>query len=214
MQIIRTKLVQISTTLHKTIMKENIYKINLVLLLFIFLNIATTTEIQAQDDKKLEKEWKAKRDAYSPLDFKKLIYDKNATKITVDKRAAELEDNKKAMLTKDDEIAELKAQKKKLLKANEEVDASPKSTKGIVFKVQIGAYKNIEIPAAFLKETQLETEKDGKNVKKYTLGQFKDYWAADKFKKLLWLQGMKDAFIVAYKDGKRIGIKEALEGIV
>ncbi len=195
-------------------MKEHTYKINFLLLLFVFLNIATITKLQAQEDKKLEKEWKAKRDAYAPLDFKKLIYDKNATKILVDKKASELEDNKKAILAKDDEIAQLKAQKKKLLKANEEVDASPKSSKGIIFKVQIGAYKNIEIPAAFLKETQLETEKDGKNVKRYTLGQFKDYWAADKFKKLLWAQGMKDAWIVAYKDGKRIGIKEALEGIV
>ena len=195
-------------------MKESIYKIKNLLYIFIFLNIATVLQLQAQDDKKLEKEWKAKRDAYAPLDFKKLIYDKNATKVSVDKKSAELEDNKKAMLAKDDEIGQLKAQKKKLLKANEEVDASPKSIKGIVFKVQIGAYKNIEIPAAFMKETQLETEKDGKNVKKYTLGQFKDYWAADKFKKLLWSQGMKDAFIVAYKDGKRIGIKEALEGIV
>ncbi len=195
-------------------MKEHIHRINFLLLLFIFLNIATITQLQAQEDKKLEKEWKAKRDAYSPLDFKKLIYDKNATNVLVNKRAIELEDNKKAILAKDDEIAQLKVQKKKLLKANEEVDASPKSSKGIIFKVQIGAYKNIEIPASFLKETQLETEKDGKNVKRYTLGQFKDYWAADKFKKLLWAQGLKDAWIVAYKDGKRIGIKEALEGIV
>ena len=48
---------------------------------------------------------------------------------------------------------------------------------------------------------------------RYTLGEFRDYWEADKFKKYLREMGVKDAWIVPYKDGKRVPIKDVLEGV-
>ena len=57
-----------------------------------------------------------------------------------------------------------------------------------------------------------EVDEDG--TKKYTLGEFTDYWEADRFKKYLREMGVKDAWIVAYKDKKRLNMKEFLEGNV
>ena len=47
---------------------------------------------------------------------------------------------------------------------------------------------------------------------KYTLGEFTDYWEADKFKQFLREMGVEGAWVVAYKDGKRQIMKEAREG--
>jgi hypothetical protein len=51
-------------------------------------------------------------------------------------------------------------------------------------------------------------------MQKVTLGNFRDYWEADKFKKYLRDMGVKDAWIVPFKDGQRVDIKEVLEGVV
>ena len=45
---------------------------------------------------------------------------------------------------------------------------------------------------------------------KYILGQFRDYEMADQFKKKLRKNGVKEAWIVPYKDGNRVPLKEVL----
>ena len=48
----------------------------------------------------------------------------------------------------------------------------------------------------------------------FTIGVFRDYWEADKFKKYMREMGVKDAWIVPFKDGVRVEIKDVLEGVV
>ena len=55
--------------------------------------------------------------------------------------------------------------------------------------------------------------KDGE-PQKLTIGIFRDYWEADTFKKYMREMGVKDAWIVPYKDGQRVEIKDVLEGVV
>ncbi|MGI9543756.1 MAG: Ezrin/radixin/moesin family protein, partial [Cyclobacteriaceae bacterium] len=57
-------------------------------------------------------------------------------------------------------------------------------------------------------------EVDSDGTQRYTLGNFKDYWQADKFKKYLREMGVKDAWIVPYKDGRRVPMKDVLEGVI
>ncbi len=88
------------------------------------------------------------------------------------------------------------------------------SAQGIVFKVQIGAFKNFDIRKYFNNHKNFSGEVDSDGTMKYTLGVFGDYWEADKFKKYLREMGVKGAWIVSYKDGKRVNIKDALEGAI
>ena len=48
----------------------------------------------------------------------------------------------------------------------------------------------------------------------YTLRHFRNYWQANSFKKELRAMGCKDAWVVAFKDGKRLPLKEVLQDVV
>lgn len=88
------------------------------------------------------------------------------------------------------------------------------TAKGVVFKVQIGAFKELDLREFFGNNENFSGEVEEDGTMKYTLGTFTDYWQADKFKKYLRKMGVKDAWIVAYKNGERVDIKDALEGAI
>lgn len=85
---------------------------------------------------------------------------------------------------------------------------------GIVFKVQIGAFKE-EVPLAIANQFLQIANKGIKNYKDengltiYTVGVFKNYEDANKIKSEVITSGVVDAFIVAYRDGKKISVEEA-----
>lgn len=81
---------------------------------------------------------------------------------------------------------------------------------GLVFRVQIGAYQNQSL-AEYDTSENFNEDNGPDNMQMYTLGNFRDYWEADKFKKYLRKMGVKDAWIVPYEDGQRRPIKEVLE---
>ena len=83
-----------------------------------------------------------------------------------------------------------------------------------MFKVQVGAFKNFDLTKYFDRHQNFSGEVDADGTMKYTLGIFSDYWEADKFKKYMREMGVKGAWIVSYKDGKRVNIKEVLEGSI
>ncbi len=83
---------------------------------------------------------------------------------------------------------------------------------GVVYKVQIGAFTNKDLSKYFDNNKNFGGEVDADGTQKYTIGVFKEYWEADTFKKYMREMGVKDAWIVAYKDGKRVSMKEAREG--
>ena len=87
--------------------------------------------------------------------------------------------------------------------------------KGVVFKVQVGAFKNKDLQKYFDNNPNFggEAGKEPTDPQKITIGIFRDYWEADTFKKYMREMGVSDAWIVPYRDGVRVEIKDVLEGV-
>ncbi|TAH24773.1 MAG: Ezrin/radixin/moesin family protein [Cytophagales bacterium] len=201
-------------------------KILFSLLLSSMLLLATTVFSQ----KALEKEWGKKLKELKPLDYKALIEERD----NLQKEISECSSSKAAMRSESEgKLAEVDKLKEELEATKKELEiakastasmaaapfnssnnnaASPANVKGVQFKVQIGAFRNKDLTKYFQNNKNFSGEVDEDGTKKYTLGIFNEYWEADKFKKYLRDMGVKDAWIVSYKDGKRIDIKDALEG--
>ncbi len=84
---------------------------------------------------------------------------------------------------------------------------------GIVYKVQIGAFRNA-IPLDLFKGIQPVTaESSGIGITRYTAGLFIEFANADAAKNEIRAMGYPDAFVVAFRDGKRISVAEARRGV-
>lgn len=79
---------------------------------------------------------------------------------------------------------------------------------GTHFKIQIGAYEKTYIPEN-LAGDDMGLESDG-SLQKVLVGKFNDYQAAKELKKYIRNIGIKDAFIVAYRDGVRVDLDEVV----
>ena len=89
-------------------------------------------------------------------------------------------------------------------------------SKGIVYKVQIGAFKNKDLSKYFDNNPNFGGEAADKNAadpQRITIGIFRDYWEADTFKKYMRDMGVKDAWIAPYKDGQRVEIKDVMDSV-
>lgn len=103
-----------------------------------------------------------------------------------------------------------------VIKGNAYSDAKPipinaKIEDGLVFRVQIGAFK-IQLPNnAFRGLSPLNGETTANGYFRYTAGNFNKYEMANAVKNDLRGLGYSDAFIVAYYNGKRLSLAEAME---
>jgi seryl-tRNA synthetase len=95
---------------------------------------------------------------------------------------------------------------------NQEPDCPEAMKEGVYFKVQIGAFKERDISENLDQSVNLDVEKEG-GLDEIVLGQFRDYYQADSLQNHLRAMGVKDAWIVPYKDGKRVPLKEVLDTI-
>lgn len=84
---------------------------------------------------------------------------------------------------------------------------------GVVFKVQIAAIKEKEHKRKIEKNHNLEVE-DQDGLHRYVLGNFRDYEDANFLKKRMRKVGINRAWIVPYKDGKRVPLKEVLDVVI
>ncbi|MFM7217139.1 MAG: hypothetical protein ACKO1U_03870 [Bacteroidota bacterium] len=85
--------------------------------------------------------------------------------------------------------------------------ASAETTTGAIeYAVQVGVYKTDVAPAALAPLQPLQTEIIRERLYRFTSGRFVDYQSADSMRSIAIQAGVKDAFIVAYKDGNRIAI--------
>ncbi len=193
--------------------------------------IFSGTTVFAQLSKSEKKEWKkkAKDMKKHPENLKTLSEDKQVADTKVvdlsgkvremegtisdrDARITELEDMLSRMR------GELASCNSSLVKLRETPPApSPMDfSKGVVFKVQVGAFKNKNLAKYFDNNPNFggEAGKEPTDPQKLTIGIFRDYWEADTFKKYMREMGVKDAWIVPYRDGVRVEIKDVLEGVV
>jgi len=200
---------------------------NSIIVFFCLALILTSTQSFAQLSKKEKKEWKKKAKEYAknPVNLKQLTEDKAAADNTVATLNQKLSQLQSSVSEKDSKIAELEGQlseaRGQLSAANAELTALKENpsnsmdfSKGVVFKVQIGAFKNKNLAKYFENNPNFGGEAKDNEPQKLTIGVFRDYWEADTFKKYMREMGVKDAWIVPYQDGQRVEIKDVLEGVV
>jgi hypothetical protein len=212
------------------LLSNNLYEMKTRLLVICLALIFSGTNVFAQLSKKEKKEWKKKAKEYkkNPSNLKTLTEDKQVADNTVvdlsgkvrqleatigerDARIAELEDQLSRMRG---ELASCNAQLVKL-RETPPAPAPMDFSKGVVFKVQVGAFKNKDLQKYFDNNPNFggEAGKEPTDPQKITIGIFRDYWEADTFKKYMREMGVTDAWIVPYRDGVRVEIKDVLEGV-
>ena len=196
-----------------------------LLLVFGFTSIA-------QLSKQEKKEWKAKYKAYKKdlEGFKILVEENGSLKGQLSNAKNQLDETKSKLSDKDarisdlqDENARMKSQveaanaaaqeARSALNSKPDAEPAPMSMDGVVFKVQVGAFAKKDMSSFFDNNPMFSGENE-EGLQKITLGFFRDYWEADTFKKHLREMGVKDAWIVPYKDGQRVAIKDVLEGVI
>ncbi|NOT75172.1 MAG: Ezrin/radixin/moesin family protein [Cyclobacteriaceae bacterium] len=192
--------------------------------------IFSGSQVFAQLTKAEKKEWKKKAKEFrkNPEGLKTFTEAKQTADNTVVKQNGDLKalqsqiSDKNARIAElEDQIArmrgELSAAKAELaaLKENPPIHAMDFS-KGVVFRVQIGAFKNKDLAKYFDNNPNFggEAAKEGGEPQRITIGIFRDYWEADTFKKYMRDMGVKDAWITPYKDGVRVEIKDVMEGVM
>ncbi len=200
-----------------------------VLALAVILSFTLSYNASAQLSKQEKKEWKKQMKALDVESFKKLVEEKESLESQVaslNSQVSSLQSRANDKASETDRLSsEVKDLKNQLQEAQAQLvsqqeanntDISGNNTrvaKGVAFKVQIGAFRNKNLAKYFENNGSFDGEVDNK-TERYTLGTFTDYWEADKFKKYLREMGVKDAWIVAYKDGQRVPLKDVLEGVI
>lgn len=185
-------------------------------------------QVFAQLSKKEKKEWKkkAKEFAKNPANLKTLVEtkqvvenDNSALKSQVSSLNNDVSNKSAKIAELEDQISKMRSEltstKAELAQLKEAPPINPMDfSKGVVFKVQIGAFKNKDLAKYFDNNPNFGGEATDKGEQRFTIGVFRDYWEADKFKKYMRDMGVKDAWIVPFKDGQRVEIKDVLEGVV
>ena len=189
----------------------------------ISLSIAVgSVNAQKQLSKEEEKEWKktAKEYVKNPEALAQLTKDKQELQRINNSLESDNNLLKTQMKTKDNRIASLESQIDQLsmdLEAAQMAEpiSQPVFTStdnpdervpmGTIYRVQIGAFEKDKnkIPS------ELDTTKDltieqSENYQKIVLGQFTNKAEAEKLQKHLRKVGVKDAWVVVYKDGVRV----------
>ena len=188
-------------------------------------------------DKKAQKERDAKKSADDKANAKKIAAEEakaKAKQLADDKKAKQLADAQAKLASK--QIADAKAKEKaELLAVNA---AKSKSTQpssnsvaskptnirtssnvaellenqaitGLCYKVQVAAFKGDVRFGMFNNVSPISTENTATGFTRVMAGVFVDFKEADKAKETARQKGYKDAFVVAYLNGKRIKIVDA-----
>lgn len=205
-------------------------KVFLTLLLGIFVAsvaLAQTTEGRPLTKKEL-KEWAKRKKKMSIEDFK-LLYDENVTqKAKIASIEGEIQNLERQVSTKDDRVSDLQKQVTRMQAAYQAAQREIENLKdqsitpvynpelingedfsvGVVFKVQVGAFRKIDL--AKYAETAKDFDQEGNELRKYIIGNFRNYDDANILKRYLREMGVEDAWIVPYRDGKRVPLKEVI----
>lgn len=202
----------------------------LVILLVLSVTLVSTSAV-AQMTRQEKKEWKRKAKQYkrNPALLKELEEENQALQSQVSRLKTEVNNLQSDLGNKDARISELQdnltATRSELAAVNAKMKEAEANSSGrigiggdmidgVVFKVQIGAFRNKDLSKYFEKHENFGGETAEAGEQRITLGQFRDYWEADVFKKYLREMGVKDAWIVPYKDGQRVPLKDVLEGVI
>jgi outer membrane murein-binding lipoprotein Lpp len=197
-------------------------KLVIVCLALIFCSVQGFSQLSKSEKKEWKK--KAKEYAKNPANLKSFVEQKQAAdtevstlKTQVTGLTSQISDKNARISELEDEMSRMRSELTTVKTELAQLKESPSPmdfSRGIVFKVQIGAFRNKDLSKYFENNPNFGGEATEKGEQKFTIGIFRDYWEADKFKKYMRDMGVKDAWIVPYKDGVRVEIKDVLEGVV
>ena len=95
--------------------------------------------------------------------------------------------------------------------SDEKIPGPVRYPRGIVFVVQVGAFRR-DLPLSFYHQfAPVITEEKGQGIHRYTAGLFCTFIQAKESLQIVKKLGFSDAFIVALEDGKRIPLKDAID---
>lgn len=199
------------------------------ILIFCLVLFLTSGAVYAQLSKQETKEWRSKAKEYAkkPALLKQLVEDKQIADDQVATLNQKINQVLASASTKDAQIADLENQlaqtRSQLTAANAQLAQNQSApapvvsndySQGVVFKVQIGSFRNKDLSKYFENNPNFGGEMTEDGGQRISIGVFRDYWEADTFKKYMREMGVRDAWIVPYRDGQRVDIKDVLEGVV
>ncbi|GAB4107839.1 hypothetical protein GCM10028791_02860 [Echinicola sediminis] len=195
------------------------------MVVMLLLGLSTTTWAQGLSRKE-RKAWKKELKKLTPEELKKMQELQQEQKVTIMTLEKEKKMLQEGLDKKSTELGALQQRHEELeeqytaatmVDAPEELNGSGINTsqwnEGVVFRVQIGALTDREydkeIPSGFSVDVE---SKD--NLRRMVLGYYRNYHEADTFKKLMRKLGIRTAWIVPYRDGKRVPLSEVLDQVV
>ncbi len=200
-----------------------IIKCSVVFILSIFLWLPAIAQAQLSKDER--KKWKREKRALSPEELKQLVEEKQRLAAMEDslfeanenlqQKAREQERTREQLrkrvghLEKENQELNRRQRRSTVQREESSEQRSESWDQGVSFRVQIGAIE--EKDAKEFEEGSPEFDirrEDG--YLKYLVGYFRDYEEADKLKKELRKLGLRGAWVVPFKDGSRVPLKEVL----
>lgn len=180
--------------------------------------------------KKEISEWKKRKKKISLEDFRRLSNENVAQKAQIASSQGEIQNLEKQLSSKDDKVSNLQKQVTRMQAAYQvaqrEIDniksqpnrpvyrVEPSGGEdfnlGVVFKVQVGAFRKIDLNK-YANSAKDFSEEEMKELRKYVIGNFRNYDDANVLKRYLREMGVEDAWIVPYRDGKRVPLKDVLD---
>jgi exonuclease VII large subunit len=205
----------------------------LMLLAGLICCTAILTPVQAQELSKDEKkEWKQKAKEYkrNPAALKDLVEERDRYRRESQELASQINELEVEKTNRRSRIAQLEREltrmQNSLAETQSALDQAQNSgpvnprpsggmdddMSGIVFRVQIGAYSELGMPADLNTEgdnMQLEEEN---GLQKIIVGKFRDIERAEMMRGYMQQIGIPDAWVVAYQDGVRVPVESVVPG--
>lgn len=204
------------------------------IMLLIGVFVATVALAQSSEQRPLtrkeKKEWKKRKKKMSVEDFRTLYEENSSQKAEIAAQAGEINTLEEQVTSKDLQINDLQKQVARMQAAYqaaqrelENLKAQPKQpaynpniingedfSVGVVFKVQVGAFRKMDLEK-YAESSKEFNEEEAQELRKYVIGNFRNYEDANVLKRYLREMGVEDAWIVPYKDNQRVPLKEVID---
>jgi small-conductance mechanosensitive channel len=201
----------------------------LFLTALLLLAFGTTAIVQAQElSKEEKKEWKKKAKEYkrNPAALKSLAESVDRYKSEANEYAAQINEMEADKANRRSRLAQIEREntelQDKLAAALNELDQLRRSPpaqpqmdqpmRGLVFRVQLGAYEKLNLPATLDGEDDNMDLEMVDGLQKIIIGKYPDVESADALRDYMRKLGIPDAWVVAYQDGVRISVEDVVPG--